>query len=72
MATRIDLQQNFISAPYVEAIFQIWLISVYKMTSQSCIQSPETGHRTLETGHRRSDTQVILYSVQCCYALDRQ
>ena len=30
---------------------------------------PENGHRITDNGHRTTDTDVILYSVQCCYAV---
>jgi len=29
---------------------------------------PENGHRITDNGDRITDTDVILYSVQCCYA----
>ena len=30
---------------------------------------PDIGHTTSDIGHRTSETQVILYYVQCCHAV---
>jgi len=59
--TRVGLK-NIFCTPYVEAMCQIWWRSVHKSH-----HNLGDRRRTSETGDRTR--QMILYSVQCCYAL---
>jgi len=61
MATRVGLKNIFTSESYVEAMFRIWWRSVHNWRHSLVHRRrrPDIGDRT---------RQVILYSVQCCYA----
>jgi len=53
MATRVGLQNFFNSAPYVEAMLQMWWSSVHKWR-HSLVYS----RRRPDNGDWRSDTQI--------------
>jgi len=67
MATKVGLKRIFISAPYVEAMFQIWWRLVHKW-HQSLVhrcRRPET-----ETGHWGHASDFIFCPMLLCIALD--
>jgi len=61
------LKKITITTPYLEAMFQIWwrLVHKWRHSLVSRRWRPESRYRISEV----PDTQVILYSVQCCYAV---
>jgi len=76
MATRVGLKKIFISAPYVEAMFQIWWRSVHKWRHSVVhrCQRLDTGDRTRQVifSARQHDymfPKIYIYSA--LYAIAR-